>query len=117
METAFRHGEEWLEQLVQYLEGNINFIRDYCAEHIPAVKPNIPESTYLIWLNCKALGMDDKALTHFMIEEAGLGLNTGASFGKGGEGYMRLNAACPRSVLQKAMQQLKDAVNRLSLTG
>ncbi|MDR0495990.1 MAG: PatB family C-S lyase [Treponema sp.] len=112
MEAAFRHGEEWLEQLIPYLEGNINFVHDYCAKHIPAVKPNVPESTYLIWLNCKALGMDDKALMRFMIDEAGLGLNTGASFGKGGEGYMRLNIACPRSVLQKAMQQLKDAEDR-----
>lgn len=110
MEAAFRHGEEWLEQLLRYIEGNIRFVRDYCARNIPAILPNIPESTYLIWLDCRALGMDDAALADFMVHKAGLGMNSGASFGQGGEGYMRLNAACPRSVLEQALKQLEQAL-------
>ena len=113
MEAAFRHGEEWLTQLLTYLEGNIRFIHDTCAQHIPTIKPNIPESTYLIWLDCRSLGMSDAALAEFMVKKAQLGMNSGASFGKGGEGYMRLNAACPRSVLEQAMEQLTAAVNGL----
>lgn len=113
MEAAFRYGDEWLEQLLRYLEGNIRFVRDYCEEFIPRVKPNIPESTYLIWLDCRDLGMDDSQLNDFMVQKARLGMNSGASFGTGGEGYMRLNVACPRSVLEQAMENLKLAVNSL----
>lgn len=113
MEAAFRHGEEWLEQLLRYLEGNIRFVRDYCEEFIPRIKPNIPESTYLIWLDCRELGLDDSQLNDFMVQNARLGMNSGASFGSGGEGYMRLNAACPRSVLEHAMENLKSAVDSL----
>jgi Bifunctional PLP-dependent enzyme with beta-cystathionase and maltose regulon repressor activities len=113
MEAAFRHGEEWLTQLLTYLEGNIRFIHDTCAQRIPRIKANIPESTYLIWLDCRGLGMSDAALAEFMVKKAQLGMNSGASFGKGGEGYMRLNAACPRSVLEQAMEQLAAAVNGL----
>lgn len=113
MEAAFRHGEEWLEQLLRYLEGNMLFVRDYCAEHIPQVRPNLPESTYLMWLDCRGLGIPDAELSAFFIRKAGLALNRGSSFGAGGEGHMRLNVASPRSVLQRAMEQLRDAVNRL----
>ena len=113
MEAAFRHGGEWLEQLLRYLEGNFRFVHDYCARYIPAIRPNIPESTYLIWLDCRALGMSDEELNSFMIQKARLGMNSGISFGSGGEGHMRLNAACPRSVLEKAMKQLQAAVDSL----
>jgi len=113
IEAAFRCGEEWLEQLLRYLEGNIRFVYDYCKEYIPRIKPNLPESTYLIWLDCRSLGMDDIQLNDFMVQKARLGLNSGASFGLGGEGYMRLNAACPRSVLEQAMENLKSAVDDL----
>jgi len=113
MEAAFRHGEEWLEQLLRYIEGNVLFVSDFCGERIPKVKPNTPESTYLVWLDCRELGMDDAALNEFMVQKAGLGLGSGVSFGKGGEGYMRLNAACPRSVLEQALTKLEAAVNSL----
>jgi cystathionine beta-lyase len=110
MEAAFLHGEEWLGQLLRYLEGNINFIHDYCAKNIPAIKPNKPEATYLVWLDCRALGLSDTALARFMVE-AGLGMNSGASYGSGGEGYMRLNAACPRTTLEEALEKLMKKVN------
>lgn len=114
MEIAFNQGEEWLEQLLEYLDGNFEFIRSYCAENIPQIKPNIPDATYLVWLDCRDLGMDNETLRKFMIEKAGLGLNEGYTFGRSLNGYMRLNAACPRSVLKKALGQLKEAVEALN---
>lgn len=113
MEVAFQEGEEWLEQLLVYLDGNFEFIRNYCQEHIPQIKPNIPDATYLVWLDCRKLGFNNEELRKFMIEKAGLGLNEGDTFGRSLSGYMRLNAACPRSVLEKAMRQLEKAVKGL----
>ena len=112
METAF-NGEEWLEQLLEYISGNFDFIREYCREHIPQIKPNLPDATYLVWLDCRELGMSNEELKNFMIHKAGLGLNEGWSFGRSLSGYMRLNAACPRSVIEKALKQLEAAVAAL----
>ncbi|MEG2788838.1 MAG: PatB family C-S lyase [Romboutsia sp.] len=110
--AALEHGEEWLEQLLTYIEGNIEYIINFCKENIPQIKPNKPDCTYLMWLDCKDLGLEGDALVDFFINEAGLGLNDGRSFGQGGEGYMRLNVACSRLLLEKAMNQLKEAVNK-----
>lgn len=113
METAFREGEEWLEQLLPYLSGNFDFVVDYCKTRIPRIKTFAPDATYLMWLDCRELGLSNQALHDFMIQKAHLGLNDGYHFGRSLEGFMRLNAACPRSVLQKAMEQLEAAVNAL----
>lgn len=113
MEAAFTGGQEWLEQLLAYISGNFDFIASYCAAHIPQIKPNIPDATYLVWLDCRALGLDDEALRDFMIHKAKLGLNEGNTFGRSLSGFMRLNAACPRSVLEQAMKQLQAAVESL----
>ena len=113
METAFREGEEWLDQLLPYLSDNFDFVVDYCAKHIPQIKTYAPDATYLMWLDCRGLGMRDEELRHFMIEKAGLGLNEGYYFGRSLSGFMRLNAACPRSVLKQAMEQLERAVKAL----
>lgn len=113
MEAAFNEGEEWLEQLLEYLDGNFTFIKEYCEANIPQIKPSVPDATYLVWLDCRELGMDNEELRRFMIEDAGLGLNEGYTFGRSLSGYMRLNAACPRSVLEKALGQLKAAVDQL----
>lgn len=113
MEAAFNEGEEWLEQLLPYLSENFDFIKDYCEKYIPKIKPNISDATYLVWLDCRELGLDNEQLRKFMIKEAKLGLNEGYTFGRSLSGFMRLNAACSRSVLVKAMKQLEAAVNRL----
>lgn len=113
METAFNEGEEWLDQLLEYIDGNFTFIRDYCAARIPQIKPNLPDATYLVWLDCRELGLSNEELRRFMIEKAGLGLNEGWSFGRSLNGFMRLNAACSRKVLEQAMKQLEAAVNAL----
>lgn len=113
MEAAFNEGEEWLEQLLPYLSDNFDFIKDYCEKHIPKIKPTLPDATYLVWLDCRELGLGNEELRRFMIEKAKLGLNEGYTFGRSLSGYMRLNAACPRSVLEKALRQLEEAVNSL----
>ena len=113
METAFNEGEDWLDQLLPYLSANFDFVADYCEKHIPKIKTFAPDATYLMWLDCRALGLSNDALRDFMVCKAGLGLNDGCSFGRSLNGYMRLNAACPRSVLRKAMEQLEAAVNSL----
>ena len=113
MEAAFNEGEEWLEQVLEYISGNFDYIQDYCAKYIPEIKPSVPDATYLVWLDCRALGMDDETLKEFMIRKAKLGLNPGSSFTRSLTGFMRLNAACPRPVIKKAMEQLRDAVSDL----
>lgn len=110
--AAYNEGEEWLEQLIAYLEGNMRFIHDYCEANIPQIKPNIPECTYLVWLDCRALQKTDAELNEFMVKKAGLGLNAGCDFDRELSGFMRLNAACPRSILENAMSQLKVAVEQ-----
>ena len=74
VETAFNEGEEWLEQLLAYIDGNFELIRSYCEENIPQIRPNVPDATYLVWLDCRGLGMENEELRRFMIEKAGLGL-------------------------------------------
>ena len=113
MEAAFTGGEEWLEQLLPYLSANLDFVAGFCARRIPKIKTWAPDATYLMWLDCRALGLSNGELHDFMIHKAGLGLNDGSSFGRSLNGFMRLNAACPRSVLKQAMTQLEAAVNAL----
>ena len=113
MEAAYREGEEWLEQLLAYLSDNFDYVCDYCAKNIPQIKPNCPDATYLMWLDCRDLHMTNEELRDFFIHKAKLGLNEGYTFGRSLSGYMRLNAACPRATLEKAMAQLKAAVDAL----
>lgn len=113
MEAAYNEGEEWLEQLLEYLSGNFDFIRDYCEAYIPKIRPTVPDATYLVWLDCRGLQMGNEELRRFMIEKAHLGLNEGRAFGRSLTGFMRLNAACPRSVLEQAMRQLRRAAEEL----
>ncbi len=107
-------GEEYLNQLIEYLQNNILFLNDFFKKYIPEIKPNVPQATYLVWLDCRKLcekfGFNQEQLEEFMLKEAKIGLNPGRSFQKELEGFMRLNTACPRSVLEKALNQLKDAI-------
>jgi cystathionine beta-lyase len=113
MEAAFTGGEEWLEQLLPYISGNFDFVVDYCEKHLPGIRTYAPDATYLMWLDCRGLGLNNQELHDFMIQKAKLGLNDGCTFGRSLNGYMRLNAACPRSVLEQAMGQLEEAVRSL----
>jgi cystathionine beta-lyase len=109
-EAAYTHGREWLQELIAYLEGNINFVEQFVAAHIPAIRVMKPQASFLVWLDCRRLNFSHGALVDLFVNKAGLALNDGEMFGPGGQGFMRMNAGTPRRVLEKALQQLKDAV-------
>jgi cystathionine beta-lyase len=108
--AAYTHGHDWLNELLIYLNGNADFVTEYCMNLVPEIVPVTPEATYLMWLDCRKLSMKGKELQSFFIKKAGIGMNEGSTFGAGGEGFMRMNLACPRNTLVKAMEQIEDAV-------
>lgn len=108
-EAAYRHGEEWLEQAIAYLEKNLDFLMSFFHSEIPQIKVIQPEGTYLAWLDCRALGMSPNEIKELMVGRAKVGLNDGALFGSGGEGFQRLNFACPFPVLKEALERIKQA--------
>lgn len=109
-EAAYTHGEEWLNQMLIYVKGNIDFMEEYISKNIPKVKMIRPEATYMVWLDFRELAMDNDTLKQFIIERAGLGLNDGPVFGPGGEGFQRINLACPRAYVEEAMNRLENAI-------
>jgi cystathionine beta-lyase len=108
--AAYRTGEEWLEQLLDYLQGNLEFLLTYFEKHIPAIKPIRPEGTYLAWLDCRGMGLDDAALKEWMLKRARVAMNEGHTFGEPGRGFLRLNFGCPRATLEEALQRIEKAV-------
>jgi cystathionine beta-lyase len=110
MEAAYRHGGEWLGQLMKYLEGNVLFLEEFIRLHIPQIRVIRPQATYMVWLDCTQLKLSPSALKEFMITRAGLGLSDGPLFGKEGEGFQRINIGCPRSVLHEALLRLQAAI-------
>ena len=113
MEAAYRYGDEWLEQLLDYLQNNLEFTLAYFMEKIPDIKVIQPQGTYLLWLDCRALGMDDMVLRDFMREKARVGLDDGFLFGASGSGFQRMNIACPRTILEEALNRIETTVNAL----
>ncbi|MBN1369689.1 MAG: PatB family C-S lyase [Dehalococcoidaceae bacterium] len=113
MEAAYRHGDEWLEQMLEYLEGNLQFALDFFRQKVPKITVIQPQATYLLWLDCRGLGMDNMALREFMRKKARLGLDDGFLFGKGGSGFQRMNIACPRPILKEALERLEKAASTL----
>jgi cysteine-S-conjugate beta-lyase len=110
--ASYDKGEPWLKSTIKFLKGNIDFVRNYIEENIPSIYVIEPESTFLLWLDCNKLGMRQKELNDFFVNEAHLGLNNGAMFGKCGKGFMRMNIGTSRKVLKKALKQLKEAVDK-----
>lgn len=108
--ACYEQGEAWRVAMLDYVMGNIRYIVDYLATHLPQIKPMIPEASFLIWLDCRELGMETDELHQFFALKAGLGLNKGSVFGEGGDYHLRMNVACPRSILEKAMAQLSTAI-------
>jgi len=111
LEAAYNFGENWLEQLLEYLEGNLKYLTNFFKERIPKIKVIKPEGTYLVWLDCRQLALNDLELREFMIEKAKVGLLEGYKFGQGGEGFQRINIGCPRSTLKKSLERIEKAVN------
>lgn len=112
--AAYETGREWLDELKAYLKGNLDFVKEYLQKNIPQIKLIEPEGTYLIWLDCRALGLPEEKLEHLIVHEAKLWLDSGAIFGKDGEGFERINIACPRAVLEEACRRLNRAVKSIA---
>ncbi len=113
LEAAYKYGSSWLDQLILYIEDNYKFIKQYIKKNIAKIKVIQMEGTYLLWLDCRELKFTQKELVSFFINEAGLALNDGDTFGKGGKGFMRMNLACSRRLLKQALEQLTIAYNKL----
>jgi cystathionine beta-lyase len=110
MEAAYAHGDEWLRQALTYIEGNVNYLEEFIAQNLPQVKVIRPEGTYMAWLDFGSLKLSDPELKKFMIEKAKLGFNHGSTFGRGGEGFQRINLGCSREIVKEAMKRLKGAI-------
>jgi cystathionine beta-lyase len=110
--AALTEGQEWLNQLMVYLHGNRDFLAGFIRNRLPSITMCRMEATYLAWLDCSHAGIPGNP-ADFFLKEARLGLSNGADFGKGGEGYVRLNIACPRAILAEAMERLAKAIARL----
>lgn len=109
--AAFRHGENWRQQMIGYIEDNIRYIEDFCAKHIPQIRPLRPQASFLVWLDCRSLGLSHEELIDLFVNKAGLALNDGEMFNPGGEGYMRLNVGTSRQILKQAMNLLLRALS------
>lgn len=108
--AAFKNGEQWRKAMLHYVEQNILFMEEYCKTHLPKIKPLRPEASFLVWLDCRALGLNHEQLIDLFVNKAHLALNDGEMFGKGGAGFMRVNVGTPRAILTKALEQLTKAV-------
>jgi cystathionine beta-lyase len=106
LEAAYRHGGAWLDALRDYLADNLAFVRQYLTEHLPAVRVIPPEGTYLLWLDCRDLGLDAEELDRVLLREARVALDPGYLFGEEGRGFQRMNIACPRAMLGEALVRM-----------
>jgi cystathionine beta-lyase len=111
--AAYKHGDAWRREMLEYVQQNILFVEEFCREKMPEIKPVRPQASFLVWLNCRDLNLDHDALVDFFVNKAQLALNDGEMFGIGGEGFMRLNVATQRSILSQALNQLYSAYKTL----
>lgn len=111
-QAAYEAGADWLEQLKQYLAGNLAYIRQFLREKLPDIALIEPDGTYLVWLDLRKLGLTEQQQRQLIVQDAKLWLDTGTLFGQGGEGFERINIACPRTTIKQAMQRLEHAVHK-----
>jgi cystathionine beta-lyase len=109
-QAAYEQGLDWMQQMLRYVENNIRFVDNYLKDNIPQIKAIIPQASFLLWLDCRELGFNQKELNDLFVEKAGLALNDGEMFGKEGLGFMRMNVGCPRAILKQALEQLHKAL-------
>lgn len=112
-QAAYEAGADWLEQLKQYLAGNLAYIRQFLREKLPEIALIEPEGTYLVWLDLRKLGLTEQQQRQLIVQDAKLWLDAGTLFGQGGEGFERINIACPRTTIEQAMQRLEHAVHKI----
>ncbi len=108
-EEAYLHGDKYVDELMSYLAENVQFLSEFASEYLPGIKVIQPESTFLVWLDCREMGLTDSDLNDFFLKKARVGLNPGVMFGPGGEGFMRMNIGCQKATLVKALEQIKQA--------
>ena len=111
--AAFDNGEQWRQEMIEYIEGNIEFVEQFCSQYIPQIKPIRPQASYLVWLDCRGLNLNHEQVIELFTQKAKLALNDGAMFGSEGSCFMRLNVGTTRAVLTTALEQLKSAVEKL----
>lgn len=111
-QAAYEAGADWLEQLKQYLAGNLAYIRQFLREKLLDIALIEPDGTYLVWLDLRKLGLTEQQQRQLIVQDAKLWLDTGTLFGQGGEGFERINIACPRATIEQAMQRLEHAVHK-----
>ena len=111
-EAAYNEGEEWLDQVIEYLDENVKFVKEFLEEKIPNVKLVNPEGTFLLWLDCRGLGLNENELKTLLEKEAKIALDQGPNFGKAGIGFERLNIGCSRSIIESALIRLERAINK-----
>lgn len=112
-EAAYNYGEDWLYELIKYIEDNVDFAIDYIKNHIPQLKVKKPEGTYLLWVDFSNLNVDKKDLKNALINKGRIALSDGSSFGIGGAGYYRINLACPRSMVLEGLKRIEFAIKSL----
>ena len=110
VKAAYQHGEEWLAEVLVYIQENYRFLETYFQENLPQIKPFPLEGTYLAWLDCRALGLEDEALMRLLLDEAKVYLDEGTMFGAEGAGFLRVNIACPRAILAEALEKMKGVL-------
>jgi len=115
LEAAYNHGDEWLAQVLDYIMGNLRYLQEFIAEHLPQITVVPLEGTYLVWLDCHRLGLGKLELEQAMLEEAKVYLDEGYIFGVEGEGFERVNLACPRSVLVEALERIRKVIEQMGL--
>nr|WP_320146779.1 MalY/PatB family protein [uncultured Anaeromusa sp.] len=113
IEVSYNDCDYYADQLLEYLEGNRKYLKEFLETRVPKIKMGNPQATYLMWLNCKALNLEPKELQQFFLQKAKVAMNEGSTFGPGGAGFMRMNIACPRSRLVEALERIEKAVNQL----
>ena len=111
--AAYNEGEEWLNQLLQYIHGNYLFFKDYCEEHLPQLPVAPLEGTYLAWMDCRSLNIPSEELEEELMKKAKLWLNAGSMYGKEGEGFMRWNLACPRQLVKEGLERFSSFIEKL----
>ena len=111
--AAFDNGEQWRQEMIEYIEGNIEFVEQFCCQYIPQIKPIRPQASYLVWLDCRGLNLNHEQIVELFTKRAKLALNDGAMFGSEGSCFMRLNVGTTRAVLTTALEQLRSAVEQL----
>lgn len=111
MEAAYRHGKPWLDEVLDYIEDNMDYAVEYIQKEIPGVDASKPEGTYLLWIDCRKLGLGEEELKRLLLHKGKLALESGGKFGKEGNGFVRMNVACTKTTLQEGLLRLKTALS------